>query len=98
MGEQKDIMLSTNEKYKLTDEHFKVLTFIVEFKIAHDGCSPSLQEIADACDISSKSVVLYKLKALEYHEKIVRLKGARGIKVVGGKWGLLISHMIGRCE
>lgn len=66
-----------------------VLKFIVDFKEAHDGCSPSVRDIVAACDYSTESVASYHLKRLESAGLIKRFGNrdtARNIMVVGGCW------------
>lgn len=66
----------------------EILNFIVRYKLANDGISPTLQEIADQCDaVSHKSVVKYHLDALVdagYIEK--EHYNYRTIKVIGAEW------------
>jgi hypothetical protein len=62
----------------------QVFDFIVQYKRTHDGNAPSVQDIADGC-LLSKSGVKYHLLKLENARRI-RLKGYRGIEVVGGEW------------
>ena len=66
----------------------RVLKYIIEHKIAHDGNSPTLRQIGNACDISSTSVVNYTLNKL-VKAKLIRIDRSftsRYIEVVGGKW------------
>ena len=63
----------------------RVLRFIIRYKMAHDGNSPSIREMGDACGVSSTSVVAYNLEKLERAGKI-EIDGSRGIQVVGGRW------------
>lgn len=65
-----------------------VYKFILDFKEANDGISPTLDEIGQACDITSKSVVKYILDRLADQGKIYLANNAktRMIKVVGGRW------------
>lgn len=67
----------------------RVMDFILEYKRAHDGISPTVREIGEACEISSTSVVNYHLLVLERAGSIVReYAGQRGIRVTGGIWML----------
>jgi SOS-response transcriptional repressor LexA len=72
----------------------KVYEFIVKFKGGHDGNSPTIREIGDACGISSTSVVVYWLIRLEDQGLIRRPEPPIGnryackIEVVGGEWVL----------
>ncbi len=72
-------------RYKLDD----VLAYIVEYKEANDGLSPTSQEMMAALGISSASVVSSLLERLE-KKGLVKMhrvgKKSRGIKVVGGQW------------
>lgn len=65
-----------------------VLTFVVKFKTAHCGDSPSLEEIAAGVGVASKSTVLVHLAALERHGLITRAGGrdARRIGIPGAVW------------
>ena len=66
--------------------HQEVLDFIIEYKRANDGLSPSMREIM-AKGVSSTSVVAWHLKKLELAGKI-SCNGVRGIKVKGGSWNM----------
>lgn len=55
-----------------------IYDFIVQFKAAHDGISPTIREIMAACDITSTSVTSHHLMMLERAGRIVRYKGDRG--------------------
>ncbi len=65
-----------------------VLTFVVKFKTAHCGDSPSLEEIAAGVGVASKSTVLVHLAALERHGLITRAgaRDARRIGIPGATW------------
>ncbi len=63
--------------------------FIVAFKRAHDGNSPTLREIGAACGIPTTSVTAYNLQRLESMGRIhlgQDKSSARRIHVVGGVW------------
>ena len=68
----------------------QILQFIVRFKRAKDGNSPTIREIGRACDISSTSIVRYHLEKLEHQGLIQMARNGktRGIQVVGGRWTL----------
>ncbi len=64
-----------------------IYRWIVAYKIAHNGNSPLLAEIKDACDISSKSVVWLALRQLEQMGLIqIHARTARNLEIVGGRW------------
>jgi len=75
---------STSFRYKHSPE--SLLKWIVLYKEAHDGDSPSIREIQDALGISSTSVVEYLLKKLAGDGKIRREPNRKSIEVVGGEW------------
>jgi SOS-response transcriptional repressor LexA len=62
-----------------------VLAFIIDYKLKHDGCAPSVREIGKGCDLLSTNTVAYYLADLEEDDLII-LNGIRGIQVVGGQW------------
>jgi hypothetical protein len=62
----------------------RVFDFVVEFKREHDGLAPSWKQIGDACNLA-QSTVQYYLLQLEGMKRL-RLKGRRGIEVIGGTW------------
>ncbi len=70
----------------------EIYRFIVAFKQAHDGNSPTLREIGAGCAISSTSVVVYHLGLLAKAGRIRLCREdrsrARRIEVVGGAWTL----------
>lgn len=68
-------------------EKNKVYEFILNYKRTHGGCSPSYDDIARGCGLSSKSVVRYNLKALET-EGLVRTVGIRHIAIPGERWSM----------
>jgi SOS-response transcriptional repressor LexA len=82
--------LITSRVKKPMVEH--VYDFIVSYKKSHDGNSPTIREIGEACGISSTSVVSYWLHRLESRGLIRRPEPTIGnrfatkIEVVGGKW------------
>lgn len=61
--------------------------FICEYKMKHDGASPTFREIGKACGITSTSVVRYNLSTLE-GQGLITVEGgrrARGITVTGSE-------------
>ena len=63
-----------------------VLTYIIAYKTANDGNSPTIREIMSGCHISSSSMVSYILRDLQDAGKIRIIEGSRGIIVIGGVW------------
>lgn len=71
----------------LSSTSMRVVGFIARFADEH-GYAPSVREIAEACDMSSLSVVAYHLNLLEERGIITReANTARTVRVVskGGK-------------
>lgn len=68
-----------------------VFDFIVAYKRAHDGNSPTLRQIMDARGISSTSVAHNILHGLERSGFIRILPGSQGIVVIGGCWSVSSS-------
>ena len=63
-----------------------VFDFIVSYKRANDGNSPSLREIMTACGIPSTSLMQFILDNLVDDDLIRIGPGQRNITVVGGCW------------
>lgn len=64
-----------------------IYRWIVAYKLAHNGNSPRLAEIKDACNISSQSVVWLALRQLEQMGLIsIHAHKARSLEIVGGRW------------
>ncbi len=62
----------------------RVYRFIVDYKRKHDGCAPTLQEIADSAYIG-KTVALHHVRALE-KLGLIGVLGIRCIIIKGGTW------------
>lgn len=71
---------------KLTERQARVLAFLIQHKIEHDGASPTRRQIGAWCNITSTSMVDYTLRALERRGLITIGEGARDIRVRGGRW------------
>ena len=83
------IQFAQDSLLNYSDRLGRVYSYIVRYKIDHDGNSPTIREICAACGITSTSAVNYTLEKME-RAKLIRLpkafKRARSIEVVGGKW------------
>ena len=62
-----------------------VFDFVCEHKYAHDGNSPSLREIGEACGIPLH-IASTHLKSLASEGSIIVPPGQRNIEIVGAKW------------
>lgn len=62
-----------------------VLAWIIAYKRANDGLSPSLAQIMAGCRISSSSVTDNILRRLQQDGRI-KYNGARSIQIVGATW------------
>lgn len=74
-------MTTTNDDSKAREAIYR---YVIAYKQQHDGLSPFLQEIADAC-LLGVSTVKYHLMQLEIDNRI-HWHSRRGIEVVGGRW------------
>lgn len=64
-----------------------VLQAIIQFKVANDGASPTVRELARLTGAANQSSVVYHLRRLEDAGLIKReFALARVIRVVGGEW------------
>jgi hypothetical protein len=64
----------------------RIFDYLVRYKRDHDGNSPSLREIADACHIAL-SGARYHLTRLEIDNRIrISGKRSRTIEIIGGTW------------
>lgn len=72
----------------MTDKREEMLQFIIKYKSEHNGNSPSVPEIGDACEIAISSV-FYHLNIM-VKEGVIRRDGGgvRNIEVIGGEWSL----------
>lgn len=73
----------------LIPTHFSIYEFIIAFKQNHDGISPSVSEIGEACGISSKSEVRRHLNSLVLFGMIEIDYGkgkSRMISIPGARW------------
>ena len=79
---------TTYQRRSLSD----VYEFIVTYKREHDGNSPTIRTIGEACGISSTSVVHNLLVRLAMRgwirrpEPRIGTRYAENIEVIGGKW------------
>lgn len=79
--------MSERRRQMASAPRLRIFNFIVAYKSAHDGNSPTSREIMDGANISSTSVVHYHLRKLEVQGKIwIDGNKARRIEVIGGKW------------
>ena len=62
-----------------------VLKFVIRHKAEHNGNSPSLEEIKNACEIKSKSHVSQILDKLEKNG-LLESEGTRSIKIPNSRW------------
>lgn len=62
----------------------QIYKYLIDYKQAHSGVSPTVQEIANACYVST-STVKYHLLILERDGRILVL-GRRAIAVPGSSW------------
>jgi excisionase family DNA binding protein len=72
----------------LSERQRAILAFIVAYKEATQGHSPTIREIGQAVDISSTSLVNYYLNQLEARGYIERTGNcvARDIRIPGARW------------
>ena len=78
-----------------SDKYQKILDYIVAFKVEHNGNSPTFRQIADACGISSSSLVNTYLDRMVKLRMIERKGSIRMIEVPGSRW-LPPPHMINK--
>lgn len=67
----------------------RIYDFLVEFKSANDGNTPTYRQIADKCDVSSTSMVSSYLFEMEKVGMIERKRAAGGLaKIIipGARW------------
>ncbi len=81
-----------SEANKQKYNRMAVFKFIVAYKVAHDGNSPTLRDIMREFEISSSSVANFIVRDLAAMG-LIRLppdcagrKISRGIEVIGGEW------------
>lgn len=75
------------QKQRRETRQADLLQFIIGYKTANDGNSPTIAQMLKKLGYSSTSVVASDLDALEEDQKISRQYGdARNIIVTGGQW------------
>jgi len=62
----------------------RVYAFIVAYKQAHDGNSPTYRQILKACNISSTSVVEYHIRHLIADNRLRKVN--RSFEIIGAHW------------
>jgi SOS-response transcriptional repressor LexA len=73
----------------MCDKREKLFEFILEYKTAHDGNSPTYREMMAATGLTTTSMVAWHLEKLEAEGRIERpqqVGNSRVIEVVGGEW------------
>jgi len=73
----------------MCDMRERLMQFIVDYKTAHDGNSPTYREMMAATGLTTTSMVAYHLEKLEQAGLIERpqqVGNSRVIEVVGGEW------------
>lgn len=83
--------MSGKRKYKPRNSRRReqILDFIIQYKLSHDGLSPSLREIGDGVELFSTGVIhqhIEKLIKQGYLAKYGQRYTSRSIMVVGAKW------------
>lgn len=65
-----------------------ILRFVIDYKQAHDGISPTIREIQAETGITSSSLVKFYLDGLQKRGAIQYIGDnlSRGIMVTGGEW------------
>jgi hypothetical protein len=65
-----------------------VYRFIIRHKLAHDGCSPSRRQIAEAVGIGPKATgMVYQYLRKLAEKGLIKYNGSvQAVEVVGGRW------------
>ncbi len=74
---------------RMSEKRKRLMQFIVDYKLAHDGNSPTYREMMRETGLSSTSMVAFHLEKLEEAGLIERpqqVGNSRVIEVVGGQW------------
>ena len=67
----------------MTRTRDRILAYIIEYKAAHDGVSPTFDEIAEAVGVNSKSVISHHIGILVETGYLRRVIGSpRSLEVV----------------
>lgn len=76
------------QKSELKHHPYELLKFIVRYKRACDGNSPTYRDIMRGCRLASSSMVHRYLRKLAHqgHIRLVGNRRSRSIVVVGGTW------------
>lgn len=68
------------------DTQRRIYRYIVNYKAAHNGNSPSYRQIMAEVGLATVSTIKNHLEALEQRGLLRQEQGSRGIVVVGSKW------------
>lgn len=63
--------------------------YIINYKIEHDGISPTIRQVMEGLDISSTSVTSYYIKRLIDEGRLYHVRdesNTSGLGVTGGRW------------
>lgn len=74
---------------KTSPKYQQIYNFIVEFKSANDGNTPTYRQIADACGVSSTSMVssyLFEMEKVGMIERKRQGNGMAKIVIPGARW------------
>lgn len=63
----------------------EVLKFVIRYKVAHQGNSPSYEEISEACGVKSRSHVAKILDKLQ-ESGALEHNGVKNISIPNSKW------------
>lgn len=67
----------------MTRTRDRILHFVIEYKTAHDGVSPTFDEIAEAVGVNSKSVISHHISILVETGYLRRVIGSpRSLEVI----------------
>ena len=75
---------------QLMTEHPKqheILRYIIDYKTDHEGASPTIREIQQACGLASPSTTRHYLYLL-VQDNAIEMHGTRDIRVNGASWSM----------
>jgi hypothetical protein len=78
--------MTSNEGTDSAPTRDRIFDFLVRYKQEHDGNSPSMREVADACHVVLSAAHFHLLRLERDHRIHLNDNRSRAIEIVGAAW------------